>query len=794
MSYSNYQLNQRINNLQQQINSGGSGNLQSVLDSGNSATDTNIILQSIAPITDQTIISQGFINLINSTSQMLLNQDEIQFTNSSGEATIAQSTDNLNLTSTNINLYGQASFDTPPHSVSPILGNDLTTKGYVDSLVGQYSGGFNLYLNYSETLTVNSISYKKLSHTVSSAVQQSVITTTDGTNQLIASFISDAINITQIPAGLWNMVLYGGISAIGGVVYYFFKIRKNSGGVITDLITSGNSIDINATPSTNPDAYHMNATIDTPITVLLTDRIIIEVYCIKISGANVNLTTYFESSYYSYIQTTLNAGTTLLSSNNNWLGDNTFNGKLIGANGCIAGQTNYITINTSALPQTISTTTNLDMFVFLVGSTALKVLNIPVPTYLGQRIQIKNTATVDVSIAFPTSNVMLFDSIATSSAVVLKSKGVISLYWGSAFWMQTVPYNILPDLTTSGFISTPTLNALADTSNLGICSTQSTGVLNLCVGARSKSNGTGEGNINIGTGINTITSGTSGPSINIGNNASTLNRTEINIGSTNTKTTINGPLTIAGATSAVDYTGSGFITTPGNISTTGTGSITSASTITSATGITASGGNITASTGNILGQILRNNLNTGSISVGGVINGTSLTISTSPTTFASISASGVINGTGITTTGAITLPTIAYTPTTGQLGYVVTGTSIASPVFPISGNTTSFMSVVLTIGTWLVFASRQFTAGTSTTAVFFGLGKILRSSNGIASTDSEYGISSPPLSTISTYGHVSGVVSLTASTTIYLNINTTYTGTAPTTATTYALMNAVRIA
>jgi len=626
MATSNFTLNNRITQLAKLVGASGSGNLQSVLDSGNSAIDKNIVLNSISPITDQTIISQGFVNLINSSSQMLLNQDEIQFTNSTGESTIAKSTNNLNLTSTNINLYGQASFDTPPHSVSPILGNDLTTKGYVDSLVGQYSGGFNLYLNYSETLTVNSINYKKLSQTVSSAVQQSITITTNGTNQLIASFISDAINITQIPAGLWSMVLYGGVSGAGGVLYYFFKIRKNSGGVITDLITSGNSPDINATPSANPDAYHMNATIDTPITLLLTDRIIIEVYCIKISGVNVDLTTYFESSYYSYVQTTLNAGTTLLSSNNNWLGDNTFNGKLIGANGCIAGQTNYVSINTSALPQTISTTTNLDLFVFLVGSTALKVLNIPVPTFLGQRIQIKNTASVDVSIAFPTSSVMLFDSIATSSAVVLKTKGVISLYWGSAFWMQTVPYNILPDLTTSGFISTPTINAISDTTNLGICSTQSTGVLNLCVGARSKSNGTQEGNINIGTGINTITSGTSGPSINIGNNASTLNRTEINIGSTNTKTTINGPLTIAGATSAVDYTGTGFITTTGNISTTGTGAITSASSITSASGgITATTGNISASAGNILGQILRNNTNTGSISITGVINGSAMT-------------------------------------------------------------------------------------------------------------------------------------------------------------------------
>jgi hypothetical protein len=207
---------------------------------------------------------------------------------------------NLNSITSDTSLTGQITFTQPPHSVTPLLGNDLTTKSYVDGLVGQYSGGYNLYLNYSETLTVDSITYKKLSHTVSSAVQQSTTITTNGSNQLIATFISDEINITEIPTGLWSLYLYGGISATGGVVYYFFKIRKNTGGVLSDIATSGNSIDINATPSTNPDVYHMNATISSPVSVLITDRIIIEVYCVKISGTNVQLTTYFESSYYSY--------------------------------------------------------------------------------------------------------------------------------------------------------------------------------------------------------------------------------------------------------------------------------------------------------------------------------------------------------------------------------------------------------------------------------------------------------------------------------------------------------------
>nr|WPF46536.1 MAG: hypothetical protein [Lake Baikal virophage 5] len=308
MSYSNFQLNQKINNLQNQINNiSGSFDLQTVLDNGNTASG-NIEL------TDTT---GGYSNL---------DYKKLLFSNNITNATLeyTDSTDTLDITTTNINLNGQVSFDTPPHSVSPILGSDLTTKGYVDSLVGQYSGGYNLYLNYSETLTVNSINYKYLSNQVSSATQQDLVITTDGTAQLLATFITDEINLSVIPAGLWSLVLYGSVSSAGGVLYYYFKIKRYSAGIITDITTSGNSPDVNATPTGNPDAYHMNATIDTPIYISLTDRIIIEIYCLKVSGVNVQLNTYFESSYYSFIQTSLNAGTTLLTSDNNWKGNNNF--------------------------------------------------------------------------------------------------------------------------------------------------------------------------------------------------------------------------------------------------------------------------------------------------------------------------------------------------------------------------------------------------------------------------------------------------------------------------------------
>lgn len=346
-------------------NISGLATLETVLNNGNSAIDKSIILNGTSPASELGLTPTSIILQDTTNGYSLLEYNKLSFLKNTNNSSIEYdgTLDALTITGNTLNLNGvvvlqqgldmqgeditncgelvsdfinvgeinsevlfsnQTTFNLPPHSTTPILGNDLATKGYVDSLVGQYSGGYNLYFNYSESLIVNSITYKYLSNQVSSAIQQDLQITTDGTDQLLVSFITDEINILEIPAGLWSMVLYGSVSGAGGVLYYYFKIKKNSGGVITDIITSGNSPDVNATPTGNPDAYHMSATIDTPINVLLTDRIIIEIYCIKVSGVNVQLNTYFENAYYSYIQTTLNAGTTLLTSDNNWTANNNF--------------------------------------------------------------------------------------------------------------------------------------------------------------------------------------------------------------------------------------------------------------------------------------------------------------------------------------------------------------------------------------------------------------------------------------------------------------------------------------
>ena len=224
-------------------------------------------------------------------------------------------------------ITGQTTFNTPPHVPNPIYGNDAASKGYVDSLVGQYSGGYNLFFNYSVTdSTYNT--FKEMSHNIVDTTQQQIdnVLTTAG-DTLIAQFLTLPLGITVIPVGLWNTLIYGAVDIITDTITYYFTLsKKDLAGIETPLLTSANSIDINASPNNNPTAYNMNLTISTAIDLLLTDRIFIQIYSRRtgIAGGTITLRTYFQNNYYSFTQSTLNAGTTLLSSNNVWTGTNNY--------------------------------------------------------------------------------------------------------------------------------------------------------------------------------------------------------------------------------------------------------------------------------------------------------------------------------------------------------------------------------------------------------------------------------------------------------------------------------------
>ena len=225
---------------------------------------------------------------------------------------------------TETNLQGQFTFNTPPHIPDPILGNDAAPKGYVDSLVGQYAGGFNLFFNYSQT-DASYVTFKSLSQLVSSSAGEIVPTTINTGNNFIAQFITEPLGIDTIPVGLWDAFVYGAINATGGDAHYYFELWKKTALNVDSLLgTSGISPDINASPNSNPTSYSMVLPISTEIPLDLTDRLYVVLYVNYNGATSRSLSTYFEGSYYSFLQTSLNAGTTLLSSNNTWTGTNNF--------------------------------------------------------------------------------------------------------------------------------------------------------------------------------------------------------------------------------------------------------------------------------------------------------------------------------------------------------------------------------------------------------------------------------------------------------------------------------------
>jgi surface protein len=236
---------------------------------------------------------------------------------------------NKNVSNINdLTVNGQATFTTPPHIPDPVLGNDAASKGYVDSLVGQYSGGFNLFMNYSNTAPEPNTSFKELSPLVDAATQQSVsISLTTNSPFLLTQFITSEIGITEIPIGLWDLFLYALVNEDKDTTTAYFELwKKPIIGVDLKLGTSGSSGDINN--KTTATSYSMSLTISTAIPLQLNDRLYIKIYGQTNHNNTVILTTYYEGNSYSFLQTTLNAGTTLLGSNNNWTGNNTFHNNL----------------------------------------------------------------------------------------------------------------------------------------------------------------------------------------------------------------------------------------------------------------------------------------------------------------------------------------------------------------------------------------------------------------------------------------------------------------------------------
>jgi hypothetical protein len=132
-------------------------------------------------------------------------------------------------------------------------------------------------------------------------------------------------------------------------------------------------------------------------------------------------------------------------------------------------------------------------------------------------------------------------------------------------------------------------------------------------------------------------------------------------------------------------------------------------------------------------------------------------------------------------------------PTSSQVGGVVTGTDISGPTFPTSGNITSWASITLPAGTWVVTGTRRYDSSASSTRILWSFGPTLKNNVAQADSDFSYGVTSCVLNTTNNFVTLTSTVSFTTDTTIYFNIYAQYT-VAPSVSTTSSSLKAIRIA
>jgi len=274
---------------------------------------------------------------------------------------------------------------TPRCSVDPTYGDELANKGYVDRVVGNYSGnGLFLYFNIPGPITnpitspLTGLTTQVLGQTLvpmnasNAALYYTLQTTTIGTSTLIASFMtaSGYPNTTSIPAGIWSMLIYGYVSSTTGTVFYHFDVYEvDTEGVNVKQLGSGStkSNDVNAVTASDPDAYHCSLTMPLALTLAsTTSRIKVNIYVTGAGlAAGTNLFTYFGGTYYSFITSTLSASTALLTANNTWTGTNSFSSTLTAQNGISTNKVDAIsatnTITIGEIGATVSLRKNVNI-------------------------------------------------------------------------------------------------------------------------------------------------------------------------------------------------------------------------------------------------------------------------------------------------------------------------------------------------------------------------------------------------------------------------------------------------
>jgi hypothetical protein len=207
----------------------------------------------------------------------------------------------------------QVTFSTQPiSSIIPQESNHLVNKSYVDSVAANNSISdqtYKFFLNASQTTTATGTLTYVLSNTFSTStnsIDLGLTITTATTPTLFATFVSNPINITEIPNSLWQLNFFAAISDISEIFSISFDLRLYRNNVYIPLgSTSSNAGDINITPTLYPKLYSINLEVPTT-TTYSSDLLVLRVYYSRSAGTSVNFSFYCEHNFYSYLSVCIN--------------------------------------------------------------------------------------------------------------------------------------------------------------------------------------------------------------------------------------------------------------------------------------------------------------------------------------------------------------------------------------------------------------------------------------------------------------------------------------------------------
>ena len=366
---------------------------------------------------------------------------------------------NIILADEMLDINSQTVFNTyAPHcDVNPTFNEDLCNKLYVDSRVSSGGASF-LYLNHSLSSDIVPLTYKQLGTSLVTTSTE-IVTTNQLNEQLIASFITNTgvPYVTSIPSGIWELNQYGMTDGnTNGTLYYFFRLfsYNTTTNTPTPIGTSGLSSPVIA--KNVPDLYF--AILSTGVITLgINDRLLLQIYNIGTNTGPHTLNSYYQGENSSYFTGPLLTNANLLTSNNTWIGTNSFSDITLGQNKRI----NFFSNNTA---NPVDSSRILGSF---YGFTSLLTAVLPSQSETVKWIQIGSRTSAITAGVYILSGYLVFEAIAltTINYIWLNFGGAATLGDGTVARFRIPAGNIIDNVDRFITININTVFAITTTLN-----------------------------------------------------------------------------------------------------------------------------------------------------------------------------------------------------------------------------------------------------------------------------------------------------------------------------------------